>query len=83
MYANGLGVEQDDKEAVKWFRLAAAQNYIKAKCGLAMMYASGAGTGKDMLRAKELAREGLNAGEEICKMVWVKNHFGDQQNDTR
>jgi TPR repeat protein len=23
MYANGIGVAQDDKEAVKWYRLAA------------------------------------------------------------
>ena len=77
MYANGIGVEQDDKEAFRLFSLATAQNDIRAKCGLAMMYASGSGTVKDLLKAKQLAREGYEAGEEICKLVWDKGHLGD------
>jgi TPR repeat protein len=30
MYANGKGVPEDDKEAVKWYRLAAEQGYADA-----------------------------------------------------
>jgi hypothetical protein len=77
MYANGLGVERDDRAAFKWFQLAAMQNDLKAKCSLAMMYATGSGTAKDMVKAKQLAREGYEAGEEICKMVWDKNQLGN------
>ncbi len=75
MYANGQGVEQDDKAAFKWFQLASVQNDIKAKCSLAIMYASGLGIAKDILKAKQLAREGYEAGDEMCKMVWNKNHL--------
>jgi len=77
MYANGLGVEQNDREAMKWFQLAAAQNDLKAACGLAMMYASGKGTLKDLAKAKQLAKKGFDAGEEICRLVWTQNHLGD------
>ncbi len=31
MYANGRGVPQDDKEAVKWYRLAAEQKFAWAQ----------------------------------------------------
>ena len=30
-YDTGLGVTQDDKEAVKWYRLSAEQGYAKAQ----------------------------------------------------
>ena len=30
MYANGEGVIEDDKEAVKWYRLAAEQGFAQA-----------------------------------------------------
>jgi TPR repeat protein len=31
MYFNGFGVPQDNKEAVKWFLLAARQNYAESQ----------------------------------------------------
>jgi hypothetical protein len=34
MYRKGIGVHQDDKEAVKWFRLAADQGIGDAQAGL-------------------------------------------------
>jgi len=34
MYQNGLGVEKDYNEAVKWFRKAAEQGHEKAKAAL-------------------------------------------------
>jgi TPR repeat protein len=33
-YANGEGIRQDDKEAVKWFRLGARQGTRTRKLGL-------------------------------------------------
>jgi len=43
MYDNGEGVIEDDKEAVKWFRLAAEQGDAKAQSNLAFMHANGEG----------------------------------------
>ena len=41
MYHEGLGVEQDYKEAVKWYRLAAEQRNEGAEVNLAIMYDEG------------------------------------------
>jgi TPR repeat protein len=43
MYANGRGVPQDAVEAVKWYRMAAAQGVAMAQFGLGIMYATGRG----------------------------------------
>jgi hypothetical protein len=41
MYRNGEGVPKDDKEAVKWYRLAAEQGHASAQNNLALMYRNG------------------------------------------
>ncbi|BBF13007.1 hypothetical protein NTHiID20_04930 [Haemophilus influenzae] len=38
MYANGLGVKQDDVEAVKWYRKAADQGVANAQAMLGFLY---------------------------------------------
>ncbi|HHF6577579.1 TPA: tetratricopeptide repeat protein [Haemophilus influenzae] len=43
MYANGLGVKQDDVEAVKWYRKAAEQGDAKAQAMLGFLYFLGKG----------------------------------------
>ena len=43
MYDEGEGVKEDDKEAVKWFRLSAEQGDVKAQFDLADMYRTGDG----------------------------------------
>ena len=47
MYANGEGVPQDDKTAVKWYTLAAEQGYATAQNNLGLMYANGQGVPQD------------------------------------
>ena len=47
MYANGEGVPEDDKEAVKWYRLAAEQGHAQAQYNLGLMYANGEGVPED------------------------------------
>ena len=39
MYAHGIGVKQDDTQAVYWYRKAAEQDYSDAQCNLGWMYA--------------------------------------------
>ena len=38
MYRKGKGVPQDDKTAVKWYKLAAEQGYANAQYNLGLMY---------------------------------------------
>ena len=41
MYKNGQGVPQDDKEAVKWYRMAAEQEDARAQTTLGVRYFNG------------------------------------------
>ncbi len=47
MYENGQGVVQDDKQAIKWARLAAEQGHAKAQTNLGWMYYKGKGVSQD------------------------------------
>ncbi len=47
MYQFGLGVPQDDAEAVRWYRLAAEQGDAGAQAKLGLMYGSGRGVPQD------------------------------------
>ena len=51
MYVNGLGVLQDYKEAVKWYRLAAEQGLAQAQSNLGFMYGKGQGVLQDYVMA--------------------------------
>ena len=51
LYDNGLGVIEDDREAVRWYRLAAEQAYIKSQYNLGHMYTSGEGVIQDNVYA--------------------------------
>ena len=42
-FQNGIGLPQDNKEAVKWFQLAAEQGLAKAQYNLGIMYFKGRG----------------------------------------
>ena len=47
MYENGLGVEQDKAEAVKWYRRAAEQGNAIAQYNVGLMYFDGQGAAQD------------------------------------
>ena len=51
IYAEGKGVTQDYKEAVKWYRLAAKQGEVVAQYNLGVMYDEGKGVKQDYVRA--------------------------------
>jgi hypothetical protein len=50
-YEKGQGVAQDYREAVKWYRLAAARGNELAQVNLGVMYTKGKGVGQDFVRA--------------------------------
>ena len=51
MYNEGIGVPQDYKEAVKWYRLAAEQGDAEAQNNLGVMYDKGRGIDQDYVMA--------------------------------
>jgi S1-C subfamily serine protease len=69
MYRLGEGVPEDDKEAVKWYRLAADQGFALAQLSLAFMYEWGEGVPEDFIEAYKwynlAAAQGLEAVVEF------------------
>jgi hypothetical protein len=51
MYNDGLGVAEDDAEAVLWYRAAAEQGVARAQTNLAVMYSRGEGVTQDYITA--------------------------------
>lgn len=47
MYDEGYGAEQNDEQAMHWFRKAAEQGAPEGQCGLGVMYAEGRGVPQD------------------------------------
>ena len=61
-YADGLGVAQDDAEAVRWYRLAADQGYTSAQYNLGHRYADDLGVAQDDAEAVRLFRLAADQG---------------------
>ena len=67
MYAEGQGVQQDYKQAVKWFTKAAEQGQALAQLILGRMYWLGTGVAKDFVEAyKWFLLAGMN-GEDVSE----------------
>lgn len=62
MYANGKNVARDDKEAVRWFRLAADQGNVDAQRHLGVMYSDGRGVPQDDKEAVKWFRLAADQG---------------------
>jgi hypothetical protein len=58
----GKGVEKDDKEAVRLYRLAAEQKHAAAQCNLACYYLIGKGVEKDERKAAHLFKLAADQG---------------------
>jgi TPR repeat protein len=63
MYDNGLGVIEDDREAVKWYRLAAQQGDAKAQYNLGVQYDDGEGVVEDDKEAVKWFRLAAQQGD--------------------
>ena len=71
MHANGEGVDQDDAEAVKWWRKAAGQGHAEAQYNLGIMYASGKGEARDYVEAVKWFRKAADQGH-----AWAQYRLG-------
>ena len=61
--ANGKGVREDDKAAVKWFRLAAEQGDAYGQSSLGWAYSKGEGVPKDKTEAVKWFRLAAEQGD--------------------
>ena len=67
MYEEGLGVEQDLKQAYTLYRQGAKQGNVNCICRLVRCLAQGVGTRQDLSRAQKLGSELL--AEELSPQV--------------
>ena len=63
MYDFGLGVKENDKEAVKWYRMAAEQGNAKSQYSLGIAYEQGNGVTRDLNEALKYYRLAAEQGE--------------------
>ena len=63
LYDNGLGVPQDDAEAVRWYRLAAEQGDARAQLSLGDLYYYGLGVPQDYAEAARWYRLAAEQGD--------------------
>ena len=63
IYFSGRGVEQDYKEAVKWFRNATEQGNVTAQLALGSMYLEGIGVEQDSKEAVKWIRMAVEQGD--------------------
>ena len=68
MYYKGLGVKQDNVEAVKWFRKAAKQGEASAQFSLGAMYYKGQGVKQDDVEAVKWYRKAAKQGEASAQL---------------
>ena len=64
MYGKGQGVVQDDKEAVRWYRLAADQGDAIAQSKLGLRYKYGVGVPQNLIEAHKWFNLSGSNGEE-------------------
>ncbi len=67
LYDRGIGVENDNSEALKWYRQAAEQGYAKAQYNLGMMYFFGKGVPQDKVTGYQWVALAADRGEKAAK----------------
>jgi hypothetical protein len=61
-YAEGKGVPEDDKEAVKWYKKAAEQGHASSQFSLGVIYSNGNGVPEDKKEAAKWYRKAAEQG---------------------
>jgi TPR repeat protein len=69
MSSAGVGVPQDDSEAVKWYRLAAEQGYAPAQYCLGNMSSTGKGVPQDDSEAVKWYRLAAEQGDAAAQLI--------------
>lgn len=70
MYADGRGVEANDRQAFHWFQQAAHKGLPDAKVSLGVAYLFAMGTTKNTRQACKLFRQAMKQGEPNAKAFY-------------
>ena len=85
-YDYGLGVPQDDAQALTWYRIAADQGHAAAGYNLGVMYANGEGVAQDFTEAvawyRKAAEQGHVAAGYNLGVMYAKGE-GVPEDDTQ
>ena len=80
MYSAGKGVSRDYAEAVKWYRKAAEQGYVRAQESLGFMYEKGQGIPRDYAEAIKWFRKAAEQGDAVALwphlLSWARRPAG-------
>ncbi len=86
MYDNGVGVPENNAEALKWYRLAADQGSAEAQSNLGVMYFTGEGVPENNAEALKWFRlaagQGLALAQSNLGVMYAKGE-GVPQNSVR
>ena len=78
MFYTGTGVEQNQKEAVSWYRKATEQHDAVGQASLGYMFATGAGVGKDEKEAvkwyRKAAEQNLAMAQRSLGWMYATGH---------
>jgi TPR repeat protein len=66
-YHKGIGTEQDDSEAVRWWLKAARQGVVESQQGLGWAYANGRGVEEDPVEAYRWLNRAASRGDEAAR----------------
>jgi TPR repeat protein len=66
-YHKGIGVAQDDQQAVEWWKKAAGQGVAESQQGLGWAYANGRGVDEDLLEAYRWYNRAVRSGDEEAR----------------
>ena len=76
-YYEGRGIKRDYEEALKWYRLAAAQGHNSGLCDVGFCYRNGHGVEQDFYKARLARRHGLEVlvpeaadREEVHRVIY-------------
>jgi len=76
MYQNGLGVQRDYTEALKWYRRAVAAGDVRGMAYLGSMYGNGFGVQRDYTEALKWYRRAVAAGD-VRGMAYLGSMYGN------
>lgn len=75
MYDEGYGTEQNDEQAVYWFRKAAEQGDSMGQCKLGLMYADGKGVTQNYEEAVKwlrlAAEQGIADAQQTLELIYA------------
>ena len=74
IYAEGMGVNQNYIEALKWYRMAAEQRYTESQYSLGVMYYKGNGVNQDLKEAANWYQKAAEQGHVRSLLNLARMH---------